>query len=111
VESARAENDLLRASSAISDALPVWLETTDAMISLVTRLIDATEAGDREAAAAAAAEFAALAEDAEMADRALRIAVGEAADSATRPAVQRLGVALASIRELRAAISSGITDP
>ena len=111
VEAARAEHEVLRASTAASDVLPVWLETTDAMITVVTRLIDATEADDREAAATAAAEFAALAEDATVADRALRIAIAEGAGSATRAAVQRLAVAVGSVQELRAAIGSGTTQP
>ncbi|MCA1587531.1 MAG: hypothetical protein LC744_02325 [Chloroflexi bacterium] len=84
------------------------LGTTDAMITLVTRRIDVTQADDDEAAAAAAAEFSGLAEEADVAERALRIAIGEAADAATRPAVQHVGVAMASIRQLREAISSAI---
>lgn len=106
VIAARADHDVVAESAAASDALPVWLEATDAMISAVTILIDATEAGDREAAAAAAADFAAVAEDAAMADRALAIAIAEAADSATRAVVARLGGAIASVEELRAAIAS-----
>jgi hypothetical protein len=47
-----------------------------------------------------------VAADAAMADRALQIAISEGADAATRPAVARLGAALASIEELRARIES-----
>ncbi|MEP7082140.1 MAG: hypothetical protein ABI841_04085, partial [Chloroflexota bacterium] len=111
LEAARAERDALVAAGGASDALPVWLEATDAMIIVVTTLIDATESDDREAAAAAAAEFADLAEDAAMADRALQIAISEGAASATRPAVAGLGVALATIEELRATIESGAAAP
>jgi hypothetical protein len=105
IEAARAEHDALVASGAASDALPVWLDATDAMITVVTNQIEATEAGDRAAAAAAAEEFAALAEDAATADRALAIAMSEGAASATGPAVQRLGALLSSVEELRASIA------
>lgn len=111
VDAARADHDALLASNVASDALPVWLETTDAMITAVTTLIDATEAGDREAAAAAAADFAALAEDAAMADRALRIAIAEGADAATRTALERVGTAISSVEELRATVASGAPQP
>ncbi|MGZ8475695.1 MAG: hypothetical protein ACXWWQ_05650, partial [Candidatus Limnocylindria bacterium] len=99
-------HDALVGAGGSSDALPVWLAATGAMITLVTTLIDATEADDTEAAAAASAEFAALAEDAAMADRALQIAISEGADSATRPAVARLAGALTAIGELRATIEA-----
>ena len=104
LEAARAEHGALVAARGFSDALPVWLGATDAMITLVTTLIEATEAGDAEAAAAASAQFAVLAEDAAMSDRALQIAISEGAESATRPAVARLAGALTAIRELRATI-------
>ena len=111
VEAARAEHDALVAAGGTSDALPVWLEATNAMIIVVTALIDATESGDREAAAAAADEFAELAADASMADRALQIAISEGADAATRPSVARLGAAVASIEELRAMVESVVARP
>ncbi|MGZ8480941.1 MAG: hypothetical protein ACXWWO_00620 [Candidatus Limnocylindria bacterium] len=103
---ARVAHDALVGAGGSSDALPVWLAATGAMITLVTTLIDATETDDTEAAAAASAEFAALAEDAAMADRALQIAISEGADSATRPAVARLAGALTAIGELRATIEA-----
>lgn len=104
LEAARAEHDALVAAGALSDALPVWLGATDAMITLVTTLIDATEADDPEAAAVASARFAARAEDAATSDRALQIAISEGAESATRPAVARLAGALTAIEGLRATI-------
>lgn len=103
---ARAGHDAILQAELPSDALPVWLGATDAMISAVTTLIDATETGDREAAAAAAADFAAVAEDAATADRALRVAIAEGADAATRAVVARLGAAISSLGDARAEIAA-----
>ena len=110
LDAARAEHDALVDAGGSSDALPVWLGATDAMITLVTTLIDATEADDSATAAAASAEFADLAEDAATADRALQIAISEGADSATRAGVARLAGALSAIEELRATIESVVAS-
>lgn len=111
VDLARADHEALSASATISDVLPVWLDATDAMISAVTSLIDATAAGDRAAADAAAEDFALVAEDAATADRALRIAVTEAADAATAAPLARIGSALATVEAARAEIAGEDPTP
>lgn len=108
---ARAGHDAIVRAELPSDALPLWLEATDAMISAVTRLIDANEAGDRAASAVAAADFAAVAEDAAAADRALRVAIAEGADSTTRAVVARIGAAISSVAGARAEIASEAPPP
>ena len=71
-------------------ALSVWIDTADAMIRAMQRLVDAVRAGDAERAEAARADFDAAAEDAAEADRALRIGLGEAGSAITAVPLQRL---------------------
>lgn len=84
--------------------LPVWLSTMDEMIGAMQRLVVATRAGDAAAAESAADEFAALAEDAPAADRALRIALGEGGSAVSAPVLERLGAILAATDALRLAV-------
>lgn len=86
--------------------LPIWVDTTDAMIGAVERIIEATERGDAAAAEAAAQEFAALAGDAATADRALRIAIGEGGSAVAAVPLERLAAILARIDDARAAVAS-----
>jgi hypothetical protein len=83
--------------------LPVWIETTNEMIGAVERVIGATREGDATAADEAADDFAALADDAVTADRALRIAIGEAGSAVTAIALERLAASLRAVEDLRAA--------
>jgi hypothetical protein len=86
--------------------LPVWLETTDAMIGAVERIVAAVDEGDEAAASAAAADFAELADDGGTADRALRIAIGEGGSAVTAAPLERLAAVLGAIDDLRATISA-----
>jgi hypothetical protein len=86
--------------------LPVWVETTDAMIAAVERIITATERGDSAAAQRAAEDFVARADDAAPADRALRIAIGEGGSAVAAVPLERLATILTSIDDARAAVAS-----
>jgi hypothetical protein len=104
VREARADHDAVAAWDVGAVTLPVWIGTTDAMIGAVERIVDATRHGDAEAAQAAADDFAALGDDGVMADRALRIAIGEAGSSVSATPLGRLAGVLAEIDQLRFAI-------
>lgn len=84
--------------------LPIWISTVSEMIGAMQRLVTATRAGDAAAAEAAAVEFAALAEEAPAADRALRIALGEGGSAIAATALGRLATLLAATDELRLAV-------
>jgi hypothetical protein len=86
--------------------LPVWVDTTDAMIGAVERIITATESGDPTAAERAAGEFAALTDDAAPADRALRIAIGEGGSAVAAVPLERLAAILTAIDVARASVAS-----
>lgn len=85
-------------------SLPVWVETTGEMIGAVERIVEATRSGDDESARRAADEFAALAEDADEADRALRIAMAEGGSAVTSAPLGRLADLLDSLAAARAAV-------
>jgi len=86
--------------------LPVWIDTTDAMISSVEQILDATRAGDIAAASEAADAFVALGDDAATADRALRIALSEGGSALTAAPLGRLAAALRAIDASRAAAAA-----
>jgi hypothetical protein len=69
-------------------------------------IIAATEAGDQGSAAAAAQEFAALAEEAGPADRALRIALGEGGSAVTAAPLGRLADLLREVALTRLEVAS-----
>jgi hypothetical protein len=102
VDEARADLALLDGWERAPATLPVWIGTSDAMIGTVDDLISATRAGDAVAAAVAAEAFAALADEAPTADRALRIALGEGGSALTAAPLERLAAALGGIEEARA---------
>ena len=106
VARARADHDALAAWDVELVTLPVWIETTDAMIAAVETIIAATEDGDEEAAVQAATEFASLAEDAAPADRALRIAIGEGGSAVTAAPMGRLADLLRAVAETRLEVAS-----
>jgi len=83
------------------DTLPVWLETTDAIIGAVERIVNGTRTGDTAAARRAAEDFAALADDGTTADRAVRIAIGEGGSAVMAAPLGRLASVLASVADLR----------
>jgi hypothetical protein len=102
VTQARADHALVAAWDVAPATLPVWVETTDAMISAVEQIISASRTGDVASANAAAEAFAALAADAAAADRALRIALGEGGSALTAAPLERLAAALGGIEGVRA---------
>ena len=102
VTRAREDHALVVASDAEPVTLPVWIATTDAMITAMEQIVSATRAGDAAAASAAAEAFTALTDDAATADRALRIAIGEGGSSLTAAPLERLAAALGGIEGMRA---------
>ena len=108
---ARVDHDAIVAWETDLPTLPVWIETTDAMIGAVEQILDATQAGDAAAAAAGAASFAALADEAATADRALRIALSEGGASLTAAPLERLAAVLGAIETARATTAAAISEP
>lgn len=109
-ERARADLDAVVAWETDLPTLPVWIETTDAMISAVEQILDATRAGDDAAATEAADAFAALSDEAATADRALRIALSEGGASLTAAPLERLASALRAIEGSRAAAAASLAE-
>jgi hypothetical protein len=103
---ARDDHDALAAWEVELVTLPVWIDTTDAMIGSMETIIEATEAGDEASAAEAAQEFAALAEEASPADRALRIALGEGGSAVTSAPLGRLADLLREVALTRLEVAS-----
>lgn len=101
LDDARREHAAVEAWEAAPVTLPVWLETTDAMIGSMERIIRATRSGDTAAARRAASAFAALEGEAAVADRALRIAISEGGAAVVAAPLDRLAAAVASVRATR----------
>ncbi len=80
--------------------LATWIDTTDAMIRAMRRLVDAVRADDPGRAADARAAFDTAARDSAEADRSLRIGLGEAGSAQTSVPLGRLARALAELQEL-----------
>ena len=106
VTAARADHGAIAAWEVELVTLPVWLETTDAMIGAVEAIVQAAEVGDEAAARAAAEDFAALGDEAATADRALRIALGEGGTAVAAAPLGRLATALRNVGDARAAVVS-----
>ena len=106
VREARSHHDAVRGWDVGLVTLPVWLETTDAMIGSMETILSATRFGDADAAREAAAAFAALQADAGVADRALRIAMSEGGSAVSAATLGRLADAVASVRETRAQVAA-----
>lgn len=107
----RADHDAIVGWETDLVTLPVWIETTDAMITAVEQILDATRAGDDAAATEAAESFGALADGAATADRALRIALSEGGSALTAAPLERLAVALGDIDASRAAAAAFLAEP
>ncbi len=86
--------------------LPIWIEATDEMIGIVEQIVAAAEAGDSEAAEAAAQELESLSSDAASADRALRIAIGEGGSAVLSAPLDRLAAVLDSVETARRVAAS-----
>ena len=108
---ARAAHDVVVAWETDLSTLPVWIETTDAMISAVEQILDATRHGNTAAAAAAADAFAALGDDAATADRALRIALSEGGAALTAAPLERLAAAMRGVEGSRDAAEAVRSEP
>lgn len=101
VASARRGHGALAAWDIELATLPLWIETTDAMIAAMETMIEASLAGDARAAADAARRYAAAAEDGPTADRALRIALDEGGSAITAAPLSRLAETLRSVEASR----------
>jgi len=108
---ARADHEVMVAWETDLPTLPVWLETTDAMIRAVEQIVSAVRSGDADAASQAAEAFGALGDDAATADRALRIALSEGGSAMTAAPLERLAAALGSIEDARAAAEAIVMEP
>jgi hypothetical protein len=86
--------------------LPLWLETTDRMISSAQRIAEAALAGDEEAARAAAEEYEAAADEARQADVSLALSLSEAGSGLTSTPLRRLADALAEVERAQAVVAS-----
>ena len=106
VTAARADHDAIAEWEVELVTLPVWLDTTDAMIGAVEAIVAAAEVGDEAAARAAAEDFAALGDEAATADRALRIALGEGGTAVAAAPLSRLATAMRDVADARAAVVS-----
>ncbi len=106
VAGARADHEALVAWEVDLVTLPIWLETTGAMIDAVDDVVAAIRAGDADAAAAAAAEVEALSEDAVRANRALQIAIAEGGGAIASAPMSRLATVLGELLTLREAIGA-----
>ena len=106
IGTARGDLDAIQGWDVDFVTLPVWIETADAMIGAMERIVAATRAGDSAAADRAAEDFAAAAEEAASADRALRIAIGEGGSAVTAAPLGRLAQVLRSVAAARAEVAS-----
>ena len=107
---ARRAHDAVASWESPPASLPVWLDTTGAMIGAMERIVTATRAGDAAAARGAAEAFTALGEDAATADRALRIAVSEGGSALTGTALGRLAGHADAVASARAAVADILAD-
>jgi hypothetical protein len=94
----------VRALEVNAPVLSVWVDTVDAMIGAMQRLVDAVRANDPGVAEAAQARFAEAAEGAVEADRALRIGLNEAGSAVTGVPLRRLANVAGSLDELEQAV-------
>lgn len=106
VARARAHHAALTAWEVELVTLPIWLETTDEMIGTMETMVRATRSGDAPGASAAAERFAALADEAGTADRALRIAMDEGGSAVTAAPLSRLSGVLSAMAVARSSVTS-----
>jgi hypothetical protein len=110
-DEARRAHDEVAAWESPPPSLPVWLETTGAMIDAMQRIVMASRAGDADAAREAARVIGTLEEDAATADRALRIAVSEGGSALASTALGRLAAELDAVASVRARVDAVRTEP
>ncbi|HEY7737696.1 MAG TPA: hypothetical protein VIC63_01495 [Candidatus Limnocylindria bacterium] len=105
LDEAEASLNEVRAFSADLTTLPFWIGTVDALIDATEAIALAAQAGDPVALAEAQAAYDAAADDAEAADRALTIALGEAVTETTAPANASSAAALRAVMATREALA------
>jgi hypothetical protein len=110
LERARVSRAVLAAWDPSPLTLPLWLETTDRLITAADGIAEAVLAGDAAGAELAAREYAAAADDARRADVSLALTLSEAGASLTSVPLQRLGAVLAGIEQARAVVASLVQD-
>jgi hypothetical protein len=88
------------------NVLPIWLDTTRELLGAARRLAEAIVAGDPGAAEAAAADYAAAAEEGRQADTALAIAIAEAGSGIAGTPLRRLTTVRSDLEELRLSVAS-----
>lgn len=103
---ARSALEVVRAWEAELVTLPIWIDTTAALIDAAEQLGRAAARGDEEAAAAAAEAYAVASEEAHHADLALGVAIAEGANGVAAAPLQRLAEALRGVAGSRAAVAS-----
>jgi hypothetical protein len=104
---AEASLDVVRESAERGQVstLPFWIATVEALLAAATDIANAALAGDPAALAAAQAAYEAAAGDAERADQALTIALGEAAAGITSGPAATSADALRDVVAARAALA------
>jgi hypothetical protein len=104
---AEASLDIVRGFAARSEVstLPFWITTVEALLAAATDITNAALAGDAAALAAAQEAYEAAAGDAERADQALAIALGEAAAGITSGPAATSADALRDVVAARAALA------
>jgi hypothetical protein len=106
LDEARAAHGVVAAWEQPPRVLPVWLETSAALIDAVEALAKASLAGDEAAVEAAGAAYRSAAERARQADAALAISVAEAGSAVAALPLGRLAEAAAQVNELRLQVAS-----
>ncbi len=86
------------------DTLSIWVDTTEALIAAARDIVDAAEAHDAQALAAASARYAEAAGAASLADRALAVALAEGAGAVVSPAQASLARARRAVADSRAGL-------
>jgi flagellin-like hook-associated protein FlgL len=110
VAAARADLDAVAGWDVDLVTLPVWVETSDAVVDAVERLIAAVTADDAAGAEQAAADFAELEPDATDADRALQIAISEGAATVVSAPLARLTAAIDAVEAQRADVGALLAE-
>jgi hypothetical protein len=86
--------------------LSFWLNTVGKLIGAAERIADATIAGDASAARRAVADYRRASAEAQRADFALAIAIGEAGAALAQAALERLARAVGTTTDASAAVAS-----
>jgi hypothetical protein len=107
---ARADLDAVAGWDVDFVTLPVWIETSDAVVDAVERLIAAVASGDVAGAELVAADFADLEPDVTDADRALQIAISEGAGTIVSAPLARLTAAIDAVEDQHAGVGALLAE-